>query len=679
MMKNPGTLGARLRDGGAWFSLWAPTADQVEVSLIADDYSEVNHVMMASGDGIYEIFVPGIEAGQLYGFRVDGEWNPAKGLRANASKLLVDPYALAITGDISYDRSIYDHSRGWFSKKDTKDSTRSVPHSVVVADSPPPAPISRRKPLDESVIYELHVSGYTKQHPLVPEKLRGTYAGLGSDPVIQELKALGVTAVELLPIHHFVSEPFLIEKGLTNFWGYNTLGFFAPHASYSSSGSMGEQVQEFKDMVTAFHQAGIEVILDVVYNHTCEGGPDGPTLSFRGIDHRTYYRLTSDLTGHFDVTGCGNSVNSSNDGVLDFILDSMRYWVRIMGVDGFRFDLATTLIRDENHHVSQEHDFKKAVAEDPAFDGIKMIVEPWDLGPYGYQVGRFGKYFSEWNDQYRDTVRDFWRGSGHGVRDLATRISGSPDLYYKDSGRPTNSINYVTSHDGFTLRDLVVYEKKHNEANLEDNRDGSNNNRSWNCGVEGETKDPVINALRLRQAKNMLTTLMLSKGVPMLVAGDETGRTQHGNNNAYCQDNEISWVDWRPTDWTPLKDFVAQLISIRHDRQLGKGFFPPDSTNGARRPEYAWFGEDGTLLTNDNWSDPSRRFLGNYQWRGESGLLSYLYSGDKSITVTLPPRRFGHRYELLITSAADGELRQTLVAGESFALQAHTCVLFSVS
>ena len=678
-MENPGTLGARLRDGGAWFSLWAPTAELVEVSLIAEDCSQINHAMMAAGDGIWEIFVPGIEAGQLYGFRVHGEWNPAKGLRANPSKLLVDPYAHAITGDIDYDGAIYDHSRGWVARRDAKDSTRSVPFSVVVADSAAPEPIAKRKSLAESVIYEMHVAGYTKQHPLVPKELRGTYAGLASEPVIEELKSLGVTAIELLPVHHFVSEPFLIDKGLTNYWGYNTLGFFAPHASYCSTGSLGEQVQEFKDMVTALHRAGIEVILDVVYNHTCEGGPDGPTLSFRGIDHRAYYRLTSDLAGHFDVTGCGNSVNSSNEGVLDFILDSMRYWVRMMGVDGFRFDLATTIIRDENHHVSQEHAFKRAVAEDPAFAGIKMIVEPWDIGPYGYQVGRYGKYFSEWNDQYRDAVRDFWRGAGNGVRDFATRISGSSDLYYKDGGQPTNSINYVTAHDGFTLRDLVSYGHKHNEANLEDNRDGSDNNRSWNCGAEGETDDPVINALRQRQAKNILMTLLLSKGVPMITAGDEAGRTQQGNNNAYCQDNEISWVDWQPTDWTSLKEFVAQLISIRSDRQLGKGPFPPDTTNGALRPEYAWFGESGTLLTNDNWSDSTRRFLGNYQWNGKSGFLTYFYAGDKSITVTLPPPRFGNRYELLITSANDQELRKTLLAGESFALPAHTCVLFAVS
>ncbi len=415
---------------------------------------------------------------------------------------------------------------------------------MVVADTPPPRPIARPRSIAESVFYELHVKGFTRLHPAVPEHLRGTYAGLAYPAVVQHLVDLGVTAVELLPVHQYVSEPFLISRGLSNYWGYNSLAFFAPHSAYGSVGTLGQQVREFKEMVSALHDAGIEVILDVVYNHTGEGGHEGPTLSFRGLDHLGYYRLTDDQRNDYDVTGCGNSVDTSEPGVLRMVLDSLRYWVTEMGVDGFRFDLVTTLIRDEQHHVDQAHPFKTAIAADPVLSRVKLIAEPWDMGPYGYQVGSFGPGWSEWNDRFRNYVRDFWRGNTHGVAELAQRLIGSPDLFDREGRDASASINFVTAHDGFTMRDLVTYDVKHNGANGESNRDGTDDNRSWNCGVEGETEHAHVNTLRHRQAGNLMATLLLSNGAPMITAGDEIGRTQQGNNNAYCQDSPISWIHW---------------------------------------------------------------------------------------------------------------------------------------
>ncbi|NLA28878.1 MAG: glycogen debranching protein GlgX, partial [Propionibacterium sp.] len=535
----PGLPGAHLTSDGCQFILRAPRAKAVELVLLNTDLPP-RTIQMSMVDDSWQAQVPGVQAGQCYGYRVYGEWNPSHGLRDNPAKLLVDPYARAITSGIDYLGPVRDHLADSRDKIDERDSVGAVPLSVVVPHKPRPVPIARRRPLSESVIYELHVKGMTQLHPDVPEHLRGTYAGLAYPSVINHLKRLGVTAVELLPIHHFVSEESITALGKTNYWGYSTLGFFAPHAAYCSVGTTGEQVDEFKAMVSALHLAGIEVILDVVYNHTCEGGLDGPTVCFRGIDQRDYYRMNAEMNRNIDVTGCGNSFDTSKPDVLALVLDSMRYWVTEMGVDGFRFDLATTLIRDSHHRVDHNHPFKRVIAHDPLFADIKMIAEPWDVGPFGYQVGHFGPGWSEWNDRFRGFMRDYWRGVAD-VQELATRLTGSADLFNGSDRPPSASINFITAHDGFTMRDLVSYSHKHNEANGEDNRDGSNDNRSWNCGVEGETTDPEINTLRRRQVRNLMATLLLSRGAPMITAGDELGRTQLGNNNAYCQDSPISW------------------------------------------------------------------------------------------------------------------------------------------
>ncbi len=535
-------LGAHVRDGGTTFGLWAPRATRVELALVGEDRRQTNVDLALGADGVWSAHLPGVGAEQRYGYRVHGPWDPASGARFNPAKLLLDPYARAVTGGVDYSGPILDHMPGSNFELDSTDSYASVPLSVVVPDSPPPTPIAQPVPLERSVIYELHVKGFTRLHPAVPEHLRGSYAGLAYPAVVQHLLDLGVTAVELLPVHQFVSEPFLISRGLSNYWGYNTLGYFAPHAAFGSVGTLGQQVREFKEMVSALHDAGIEVILDVVYNHTGEGGHEGPTLAFRGLDHLGYYRLTDDQRNDYDVTGCGNSVDTSEPGVLRLVLDSLRYWVTEMGVDGFRFDLVTSLLRDEQHHVDQDHAFKQALREDPVLSRVKLIAEPWDLGPYGYQLGAFGAGWSEWNDRFRNYVRDFWRGNTHGVAELAQRLVGSPDIFADRA--PEASINFITAHDGFTLRDSVTYDVKHNGANGESNRDGTDDNRSWNCGVEGETDDGRVNALRHRQAQNLMATLLLANGVPMLTAGDELGRTQQGNNNAYCQDSPISWMHW---------------------------------------------------------------------------------------------------------------------------------------
>ena len=556
-------LGAHPDDDGTTFSLWAPRAQGVELAIVATDRTQTNIDMTADDDGVWTVRVPDAGPRTTYGYRVHGDWNPQAGLRFNPAKLLLDPYAHAITGGVDYHGPIMDHTPDSNYRPDPTDSFRAVPLSVVVAPSPPPTPLSSPRPLSELVVYETHVKGYTRNHPAVPEHQRGTYAGLAYPAVIDHLVRTGINAVQLLPIHHFVSEPFVVGSGLSNYWGYNTLGFFAPHAAYCSVGTLGEQVREFKEMVSALHEAGIQVLLDVVYNHTGEGGHEGPTLSYRGIDHGGYYRLTDDNRNDYDVTGCGNSFATSQPGVQRLVLDSLRYWVSEMGVDGFRFDLATTLIRDANHHVDQLHPLKQAMQDDPVLAGTKLIAEPWDIGPYGYQVGAWGSEWSEWNDRFRGYARDYWRGHNQGVQELATRLSGSPDVF--DHGRPvTASVNFITAHDGFTMRDLVTYDRKHNEANRENNRDGTDDNRSWNCGVEGETDDPEINALRRRQVKNLLATLTLAHGVPMITAGDEFGRTQGGNNNAYCQDGPISYVDWATArEWEDVTLVASTLLSLR--------------------------------------------------------------------------------------------------------------------
>ncbi len=663
--------------------MWAPRATRVELALVDAQRRQTNHEMSnEAADGVWRVFVPGVRAGQRYGFRVHGPWNPDAGLRFNPAKLLLDPYARAITGGVDYSGPIRDHTEASNFQPDPTDSFASVPLSVVVAPTPPPEPLATPIPLADMVIYETHLKGYTRLHPSVPEHLRGSYAGFAYPAVIDHLVDLGVNAVEFLPLHHFVSEPFVVGRGLTNYWGYNTLGFFAPHAPYSASGTTGEQVAEFKNMVTALHRAGIAVILDVVYNHTGEGGHDGPTLSFRGIDHGAYYRLTDDHRNDYDVTGCGNAVDTSNEWVLAMVLDSLRYWVTEMGVDGFRFDLNTTLIRNDHHHVDQNHLFKQAIANDPVLAGTVMISEPWDLGPYGYQVGRWGANWSEWNDRFRGFTRDFWRGAVSGVQELATRLSGSSDIFDHEGRPATASINFVTAHDGFTLRDVVTYDLKHNDANAERNRDGTDDNRSWNHGYEGDTVDPEVNARRHRTTRNMMAALILSAGVPMMTAGDEMGRTQNGNNNAYCQDSPTSWVNWLlREEWDDLYQLTRELIQVRADNPLLRA---PEfqyhnqvlDADGVAldRTHVAWFSELGEEMTIAQWHDPGRGSLGRYVSDAEAALITFVHAGWESLEFTLPTDpRWGTSWEILTHTGMPGELpAEALRPGDRFILPGRT-------
>ena len=655
-------LGAVVHHDGTTFTLWAPAAERVELVLIAADGSQRNLDLAHSGE-YWTGFVGGIGHGQRYGYRVHGPFDPSHGLRFNPAKLLLDPYARAVDGSLDHASPlIYDSSDG--------DSAGHVPVGVVVAGSEPPPPISRPVTWSETVIYELHTKGFTKLHRGVPEHQRGTYAGLAHPSVINYLTDLGVTSVELLPIHQFLTEPAIAARGLPNYWGYNTLNFFSPHAQFSSSGSTGEQVAEFKAMVAAFHAAGIEVILDVVYNHTAEGGFDGPTLSFRGIDNRTYYRLTHGGVT-YDVTGTGNSVNTSHPQVRRLVMDSLRYWVEEMGVDGFRFDLAVTLIRNERHEVDTvNHPFLAEVAADPVLGRVKLISEPWDVGSFGYQVGNFGTPWSEWNGKFRDSVRDIWRTSSDGVKDLAYRLSGSSDLYGDDGRYPYASINFVTAHDGFTLRDLVSYEHKHNEANHEDNRDGTDDNRSWNCGVEGETTDRRVLALRKRQMANLMSTLVLSTGVPMISAGDECGRTQYGNNNPYCQDNEISWFDWSlPSKWKSHLELTKKLIALRaaHPTLRQWHWFSGQPVVRGGRKDLSWIAPHGGEMTEADWHDGNLRTIGMFlagdALRGtnaegsaltDNSFLLALNATAEARDVVVPDASWAPAYEVVLDTSHSG-------------------------
>lgn len=680
----PGRLGAEIVDGGVVFRLLAPHARRVQLSLI-DNRREQTHLEMTSwDDDVWSLFVPDIGAGQLYGYRVHGVWSPATGQRSNPAQLLCDPYARAITGGIDYRGPIYDHLADDVYRPDPRDSLGSVPLSVVVADTPPPTPIARRRSMAESVIYELHVRGFTKLHPAVPEHLRGTYSGLAYPEVIEYLQSLGITAVELLPVHHFVSEPFVALKGLTNYWGYNTLGFFAPHAGYGQRGGVASQVEEFKNMVSALHQADIEVILDVVYNHTAEGGQEGPSLSFRGIDQSGYYRLGSSGAVDHDVTGCGNSVDTSQAMAQQLVLDSMAYWVTEMGIDGFRFDLATTLMRDGQHHVDMNHPLKHAIEADERFAGVKLIAEPWDVGPFGYQVGAYGPGWSEWNDHFRDHVRDFWRGSGGGVRELATRLAGSPDLFDAPGRSPGASVNYVTSHDGFTMLDLVSYDVKHNQANGESNRDGTDNNRSWNHGWEGPTKDPVISALRGRQVLNFFATLVLAGGTPMITAGDEMGRTQQGNNNAYCQDSPISWVNWDTDEqWSRAQQRVRDLIELRArnpllrtDRYLYHQEILDPYGESLDRVDLTWMDGLNGQMGESAWHDPGRKLLGMYVSNDTDAWLMWFHAGAEPEEIRVPKLPWGAAYDIVWHSAEADELpTSALSAGEKWTIPARCVVV----
>jgi isoamylase len=627
----PYPLGATYDGSGTNFSLFSEVAEAVELCLFDADGTE-HRVALTEVDGFcWHAYLPRVGAGQRYGFRVHGPWDPARGQRCNPNKLLLDPYAKAVDGGVDWHPACfpYDVASGDPASRNDEDSAAHVPKGVVVspffdwgADRVPDTP------LHESVIYEMHVKGFTVTHPGIPEPLRGTYAGLAHPVAIDYLMALGVTAVELQPVHQFVHDARLVERGLRNYWGYNSIGFFAPHDEYSSAGSDGSQVTEFKAMVRALHEAGIEVILDVVYNHTAEGNQLGPILSFKGIDNAAYYRLVPDNRAfYYDTTGTGNSLNMAHPHTLQLIMDSLRYWAIEMHVDGFRFDLAATLAR-QFHEVERLSAFFDLVQQDPVVSQVKLIAEPWDLGQGGYQVGNFPPQWSEWNGRYRDTVRDVWRGAPAILGELASRLTGSSDLYQGDSRRPSASVNFVTAHDGFTLRDLVSYNDKHNEANAEDNRDGESYNRSWNCGVEGPTDDPDVLALRARQQRNLLTTLLLSQGVPMVLYGDEVGRTQGGNNNAYCQDNETSWFDWEHTD-DELHAFTAGLIALRraHPVFCRRRWFQGRPLRGT--VDIAWLKPDGTEMTDDDWRSGHEASVGMY-FNGE-GITSPGPRGERVV------------------------------------------------
>jgi len=609
-------LGATYDGTGTNFSVFSEVAERVELCLVGKKGKETRVDLEEVTALCWHAYLPGIEPGQRYGFRVHGPWRPAEGLVANPQKLLLDPYAKAVCGGLTWNDSVFAHRvDDPDGPPSDLDSLGSVPLAVVTnpyfdwGDDRPP-----RTPWHETVVYELHTRGFTKTHPGIPPEQQGTFAGLAHPAAVEHLQRLGVTAVELQPVHQFVDEHALVKAGLRNYWGYNSIAFFAPHNGYSSSGDLGGQVREFKQMVRTLHEADIEVILDVVYNHTAEGNRLGPTLSFKGIDNQAYYRLSPDDPRLFvDYTGTGNTLNMRHPHVLQLIMDSLRYWVTEMHVDGFRFDLAAALAR-ELHDVDRLSAFFDLIQQDPVVSQVKLIAEPWDVGEGGYQVGNFPPLWSEWNGQYRDTVRDYWRGEEQTLAEFAYRFTGSSDLYRTTGRRPYASINFVTCHDGFTLADLVAYNDRHNEANGEDNKDGEAHNRSWNCGVEGPTDDPGIVDLRDRQRRNFLVTLLLSQGVPMVLAGDELGRTQHGNNNAYCQDNELSWIDWAGTD-ADLLEFTIRLIRLRRDHPVfhRRRWFdgrPLVDGNGSAIADIGWFRPDGHQMTHENWDVGFARTIG---------------------------------------------------------------------
>ena len=667
---DPYPLGATWDGTGTNFALFSEVARRVELCLFDDEGRETRRDLPEVDGFVWHGYLPGIGPGQRYGYRVHGPFDPREGHRCNPSKLLLDPYGKAVAGVtpgelIRWNEALFSYRFADPDALNEDDSAPYMPKNVVVnpffdwGDDRSP-----RVPYHESVIYEAHVKGLTKLHPAVPEEQRGTYAGLAHPVMIDHLLDLGVTAVELMPVHQSVPEHALVARGLDNYWGYNTIGFFAPHNSYSSSGQSGEQVLEFKAMVRALHEAGIEVILDVVYNHTAEGDHLGPTLSFRGIDNASYYRLRDDdKRYHLDYTGCGNSLNVRNPHALQLIMDSLRYWILDMHVDGFRFDLASALAR-ELHDVDRLAAFFDLVQQDPVVSQVKLIAEPWDVGEGGYQVGNFPPLWTEWNGKYRDTVRDFWRGSYATMPEFASRLTGSSDLYEHSSRRPFASINFVTCHDGFTLTDLVSYDHKHNEANGEDNRDGTDDNRSWNCGVEGPTRDPGVLDLRARQRRNFLATLFLSQGVPMLSHGDEIGRTQQGNNNAYCQDNEIAWVHWEDSG---DMEFVRLLSRLRHDHPVfrRRRFFT--GTGRGAAADIAWLTPAGESMTDQDWNVGFAKSLGVFlngdaitepdprgrRVRDDSFLL-LVNAGSEPVEFTLPGAEYGERWEFALDTAEPG-------------------------
>ncbi len=660
-------LGAAFDGSGTNFALYSEAAQSVELCLF-DDAGVEQRVALGEVDGyVWHAYLPGVLAGTRYGYRVTGDYDPAHGLRCNPAKLLLDPYAKAVEGQVRWAQADFGYEFGDPERRNDDDSAPDAMKGVVVdqafdwsADRPP------RTPYDRTVVYEAHVRGLTMRHPAVPASVRGTFAAVAHPAIIEHLHALGVTAVELMPVHQFVQDQALLQRGLTQYWGYNTIGYFAPQNTYAAP---GRQVHEFKSMVRALHAAGLEVILDVVYNHTAEGNQLGPTLSLRGIDNTAYYRLEADRRYYTDDTGTGNTLNAASPITLQLIMDSLRYWVQEMHVDGFRFDLASALARGL-YDVDRLSAFFEIVQQDPVISQVKLIAEPWDVGPGGYQVGNFPPQWSEWNGRYRDSVRDFWRGEPQVLGEFASRLTGSSDLYEHTGRRPVASVNFVTAHDGFTLRDLVSYERKHNEANGEDGRDGTDDNRSTNGGVEGPTDDPAVLALRARRQRAFLATLLLSQGVPMLAHGDEVGRTQHGNNNAYPQDNETSWVDWVAADATLLA-FTARLTRLRreHPAFRRRRFFdgrPVRRAEGAPVPDIVWLRPDGTEMRPEDWDSGFGRALAVFlngdgiRERDEHGravtdscFLLLFNAGDAPIDFCVPDAEFASAWEVKVDTAAD--------------------------
>lgn len=693
----PYPLGAIWDGAGVNFALFSEHATKVELCLfesINSTHETCRVVLPERTDMVWHAYFPDARPGQVYGYRVHGPYKPQEGQRFNPNKVLVDPYARSIGRETHWEDEMFGYKIGDPAADlsfDDRDNAGTAPLAVVVdpaftwGDDRPP-----HIPWHKTVIYELHVKGFTRRHPGIPEELRGTYAGLATEAALKHLTDLGVTAVELLPVHHHLQDRHLLEKGLRNYWGYNTLGFFAPHKGYASVAGTAEAVREFKMMVRALHSAGLEVILDVVYNHTAEGNHLGPTLSFRGIDNLSYYRVMPDQARYYmDYTGCGNTLNMLCPRVLQLIMDSLRYWVQEMHVDGFRFDLASALAR-ELHEVDRLAAFFDIVHQDPILSQVKLIAEPWDLGEGGYQVGNFPALWTEWNGKYRDTVRRFWKGDGGVAAEFATRLCGSSDLYEHNGKRPYASINFITCHDGFTLHDLVSYNDKHNEANGEENRDGANDNASWNCGAEGPTEDPAIRALREKQKRNLLATLLLSQGVPMILAGDEFGHTQNGNNNAYCQDNELAWLDW-DLDGAQKKllEFARRLVKLRQEQPVlhRRRFFQGRAIRGADIKDIAWFEPSGKEMTDEAWTADFMRCLG-VVWSGEVNevdergeritgdtFMMLFNAHHEPIPFTLPPLRAREVWERLLDTA-DVDAEPAIVdAAKPYPLQGRSQVV----
>jgi len=687
-------LGSSFDGQGTNFALFSEGAEGVQLCLFDEDGNEECVELTEVDAHVWHGYLPQVQPGQRYGYRVHGPYDPATGKRFNPRKLLIDPYAKAVSGQVQWGQAAFSYEFGDPDTRNDEDSAAIMPKGVVInpffewaGDRHPKTPYA------QTVIYEAHVKGLSIRHPDVPESLRGTYAGVAHPAIIDHLTRIGVTAIELMPVHQFVDDSVLQEKGLSNYWGYNTLAFFAPQNTYSSSGEHGQQVQEFKAMVRTLHAAGLEVILDVVYNHTAEGNHLGPTLSMRGIDNEAYYRLEDDDPRYYtDYTGTGNSLNVGNPYALRLIMDSLRYWVTEMHVDGFRFDLASALAR-EFYDVDRLATFFELVQQDPVVSQVKLIAEPWDIGPGGYQVGNFPPQWSEWNGRYRDTVRDFWRGQTPNVPEFASRLCGSSDLYESSGRRPFASINFVTCHDGFTLHDLVSHDHKHNEANGEDNRDGTDDNRSWNCGVEGPTDDPMVRALRAKQKRNFLATLLLSQGTPMLCHGDEISRTQRGNNNGYCQDNEVTWVDWNLDESdTELLEFVSRLVEFRHAHPVfrRRRFFQGRQVRGGGElRDITWFTAGGQEMTDTDWNDGLSQTLSVFlngealtepnEYGAEVTDDSYpqLFNAyDNDLTFTLPDATFGEAWEVEFDTANPaGDYRPTTKAGQQVDVEGRSMIV----